>query len=76
MSKKQPEINLVIHYPNSSDGFRILLGRNVLFNQLIKARNSGEVVNLNYKVSQFTDEDALCAYQKELERMVNRRAPN
>ena len=67
MARKQPEIQIVMHWPNTELGWRILLGRIAVFNELKTTQSQDEDLNLNVCIHQITQQDTLDAYGRALE---------
>ena len=66
MARRQSEIQVIMHWPKSELGWRILIGRIVIFNELMDAKNRAETLNMDYCIRKITQEDALDAYEQAL----------
>lgn len=66
MSRKQPEMQVFVHLPQTELGWRVLLGRIAIFNELMEAQEQGEMLNMRACIHQITRRDALEAYERML----------
>ncbi len=71
MARKQTEMQIIMHWPNTELGWRILLGRIAILNELKTAQSQGEKLNLDACIRQITQTDALEAYERLLKRQRN-----
>ncbi len=66
MARKQQEMRLIVHWPQTELGWRIMLGRIAIFNELMEAQKHGETLNMRACIHQITRRDALEAYERVL----------
>ncbi len=59
MSRKQPEMHVFVHLPQTELGWRVLLGRIAILNELVEAQEQGEMLNMRACIHQITRRDAL-----------------
>ncbi len=67
MGRKQPEMQVFVHLPQTELGWRVMLGRIAIFNELMEAQKQGNLLNMDACIHQTTRRDALEAYERMLE---------
>ncbi len=67
MPRKQPEMQIIMHWPKTELGWRTLIGRIAIFNELTAAAENGEHINMDVSIRRITQQDALDACKRLLE---------
>lgn len=67
MSRKRFEIQVIMHWPQTETGWKILIGRMAIFSKLMNDQKHGKIFNMDACIRQITQEDALEAYAQSLE---------
>lgn len=71
MARKQSEIQVIMHWPQTETGWKILIGRMAIFSKLMDEQKHGKIFNMDACIRQITREDALEAYAQSLEETQN-----
>lgn len=72
MSRKRSEIQVIMHWPQTETGWKILIGRMAIFNKLMDDQKHGKIFNMDACIRQITQEDAFDAYVQSLEETKDR----
>lgn len=64
MARKQSEVQVIMHWPKTETGWKLLIGRIVVLNELMDTNNRGEILNMDYCIRKITQQDALDAYEQ------------
>lgn len=72
MARKRSEIQVIMHWPQTETGWKILIGRMAIFNKLMDDQKHSKIFNMDACIRQITREDALEAYTQSLEETKDR----